>query len=55
MDQKRFDWIIKAIDFDKLTDWESDFIDSIERQFKRKGDLSPEQERIMEEIFERRQ
>jgi hypothetical protein len=36
---------------DKLSDWESNFIDSIDRQLAYKGQLSEQQEKILERIY----
>lgn len=36
---------------DKLTDWESNFIESINRQLAYKGELSEQQEKILERIY----
>lgn len=55
MDMARFNWIVKALDFDKLTDWESKFLENCERRMQRTGDLTPDMERKLEEIFEERQ
>jgi hypothetical protein len=55
MDKKRFAWIIKAIDFEKLNDWETKFLGDLERRMKTKGDLTESQEEILERIFEQKQ
>jgi hypothetical protein len=36
---------------EKLTPWESDFVDSVEDQLNRKGKLSDRQEEILEHIY----
>lgn len=53
MDVNRLKFIVKALDFDRISDWEEDFLISIEEQFKRKGNLSEKQEEIAEQIFRR--
>jgi len=53
MDVNRLKFIIKALDFDRISNWEEDFLISIEEQFKRKGNLSEKQEEIAEQIFRR--
>jgi len=53
MDVNRLKFIIKALDFDRISDWEEDFLISIEEQFKRKGNLTEKQEEIAEQIFRR--
>ena len=39
------------LDFDLLTDWEQEFVESIERQYRSKGTLSPRQRALLEKIF----
>lgn len=51
MDQQRFDWIIDGLDEDKLTEWETGFIESVKERMETKGDLTPGQEDKLEEIF----
>ena len=36
---------------DLLTDWEQEFVESIERQYRSKGTLSPRQREVLEKIF----
>jgi len=55
MTKERFAWIIKAIDFEKLNDWETRFLGDLERRMKSKGDLTESQEEILERIFEEKQ
>jgi len=43
--------ILKYLDFEKLTDWEEEFLISVEEQFKRRGYLTEKQEKIVEEIW----
>jgi len=50
MTRGRFDWIVRCIDFDRLTPWEERFVESCERQMKKEGDLSPRREEILEDI-----
>ena len=51
MEADRLQLIIKHIDADSLTDWETDFLISIERYFERNGDLTEKQEEILERIW----
>jgi len=46
-------WIdaIKDEASDSLTDWETDFIESIENQLDARGQLSEKQEEILERIY----
>lgn len=46
-------WIdaIKDEASDSLTDWETDFIDSIENQLEARSHLSEKQEEILERIY----
>ena len=55
MDRSRFNWIIKAIEWDKLTDWEEEFLQSCDSQLKKKNELSEKQEEIIERIFREKQ
>ncbi len=55
MTPERFAWIIKGLDFDKLSDWESRFIEDMEKWMEYRGDLSEKQEEILERIFQERQ
>lgn len=38
---------------DRLSEWEKTFIQSIREQFDRRGSLSPKQEGILNEIWEK--
>ena len=51
MNADRLKWIITGLDYDLLTDWESQFVESIEDYFKRRGDLTEKQEETLERIF----
>lgn len=55
MDAGRFKWIVGALDFDRLTDWETKFLESCDRRMKKAGDLTPDMENKLEEIFMERQ
>lgn len=55
MDRARFNWILKAIDFDELTSWEEDFLQSCDSQLKKKNELSEKQIDIIERIFREKQ
>ena len=54
MEKERFKMIIEMLDFDKLSDWEEEFLISVEEQFKTKNYLSERQEEIVEQIFRKR-
>ena len=46
------DWIIRVIDEGlNLSQWEKDFVDSIQDQFDRSGHLSEKQIDILERIY----
>jgi len=47
----RLKWIISGLDFDYLTDWEQQFVETVEIYFYRKGNLTERQEEILERIF----
>ena len=51
MDENRLKMIIEVLDFNKLNDWEIDFLVSIEDQFLRRGLLSKKQEDKIEDMF----
>ena len=50
MTRERFKWIVQCIDFDRLTEWETKFLESCERRMNSQGDLSDRQEEILENI-----
>ena len=54
MDKNRLKMIIEVLDFNKLNDWEIDFLVSIEDQFLRRGLLSKKQEDKIEDMFRKR-
>jgi len=51
MDSQRFQWIIRWLDWERLTEWEEDFILSVENYFEKRGYLSKKQENILERIY----
>ena len=51
MDKARLSWIISGLDFNSLNDWEERFVESVEKYFKRHGDLTEAQANKLEEIF----
>jgi len=51
MIKDRLKWIISGLDFEDLTDWEQRFVESVEGQFQRKGDLTEKQEELLEKIY----
>ena len=51
MEPQRFKWIVSGIDFNKLTKWEEDFIESCEKQLQFKRHLSMKQTEILEKIY----
>ena len=55
MTPSRFKMIMKFMDWDKLSDWEHDFVISVEKQFKRRGTLTEKQEEKLEGIYRERQ
>ncbi len=50
MIKSRLEWVIKGLDWERLTPWEERFIEDVEDYFKRKGDLTEKQEEILERI-----
>ena len=55
MDKKRFAWIVKALDAEKLTDWELQFLGDLEYRIESGKELTVRQEEILERIFEEKQ
>ena len=51
MTKDRLSWIIGGFDWEQLTDWEERFVESCERYFEKKGDLTDPMENKLEEIF----
>ena len=51
MDAERMRWVISGLNFDDLSDWEEKFVESVEKYFKKHGDLTEAQENKLEEIF----
>lgn len=49
--QLHYHWIEVCQASDRLTEWESDFIDSIFDQLQRKGELTPKQAQTLERIY----
>jgi len=47
----RVEHIFKFLEYDKLTDWEDNFVVSVSGQFERSGFLSKKQLEILERIF----
>ena len=54
MDNNRLKMIIKYLNFDTMTDWDIEFMESVERQMDQKGKLSIRQEEIVEKIWRKR-
>ncbi len=50
MTKERFDWIVRNIDFERLSDWETTFLESCDRCVNRGRELSEKQEEILEEM-----
>jgi len=50
--QGRIDWVLSWLqESEKLTDWETDFINSLTEQFEQKGTLSKRQVKVLERIY----
>jgi hypothetical protein len=54
MDRMRFDWIIDGLREDELTEWETEFIESLKERMETVGDLTDKQEDKLEKIFKQR-
>ena len=51
MTKDRLKWIISGIDFNLLTDWEANFVESCETHFENRADLTEKQEEILERLY----
>ena len=55
----RIRWMLKmllddeATDWDSLTDWEQQFVEKMEHVFNKNGDLTENQFRVLEEIYDK--
>lgn len=49
----RIELIFKLMEYEVLTDWEDNFVASVEGQFEKKGSLSIAQLEKLEEVFKR--
>lgn len=47
----RIEHVFKFMEYDQLSDAQHSLVISFEQQFKRRGDLSPRQLEILEDIF----
>lgn len=52
--QQRLKHIFAYIEYDNLTDWEQDFVESVSDQFEENGSLPERQLEILEKIFRER-
>ena len=55
MTRDRFQMIIEWLDWDRLTEWEEMFVEDLERKFNTYGYLTARQEKVLEEIFKKKQ
>lgn len=51
MNRERLRWVLTGLEYDRLTDWESKFVENVEEYFKKHGDLTDKQEEVLERIF----
>lgn len=57
MDEKRLKWVISGLDFDRLNDWETQFVEDVEKRFedrKRRdghGYVTDKEEDILERLY----
>jgi hypothetical protein len=54
MDKQRMMHIIEGLDWDKLNEWEEEFVQSCELRLGMMGDITPRQEEVLEKIFRRK-
>ena len=54
MNKERLKWLISGIDFERLNDWEEDFVGKLEDRFDRRGFLTDREEEILEEIYRKK-
>ena len=52
-DPKRIKMIFRYMEHDRLNDWEENFVESVERQFRTKEELTDDQYKKLEEIYEK--
>lgn len=46
--------IIEGLDWDKLTEWEEEFVQNCETRLGMVGDITPRQEEVLEDIFRKK-
>jgi hypothetical protein len=51
MNRERLKWVVSGINFEKITDWEQEFLESVETYFDRHGNITDKQEAILERIY----
>jgi hypothetical protein len=51
MTEDRLNWIIKGLDYERLTRWEERFVEACEKGFKKYGGLTPKMEEILENLY----
>ena len=49
----RIELIFKLMEYDNLTDWEDDFVASVDSYFEERGSLTITQYEKLEEVFKR--
>lgn len=54
MDKARLDLIIHGLDWDKLNEWEEEFVQSCENRMGVVGDITPRQEEVLENIYRKK-
>lgn len=51
MDKKRLYWIIEGLDWDRLNEWEEEFVQNCEQRMGVMGSITEKQEKILEKIY----
>lgn len=57
MNEDRLKWVISGLDFDKLSDWEENFVEQVEKRFEQRkkrdshGYVTPGEEEVLERLY----
>ncbi len=54
MDKQRLQWIIEGLDWDKLNEWEEEFVQACENRMGVMGDVTPKQEEVLENLYRKK-
>ena len=54
MDKQRLAWIIEGLDWDKLNEWEEEFVQACENRMGIMGAVTPRQEEVLENLYRKK-